>query len=301
MRILLTGACGRIGKAIRQGGSQAHEFVCLDMADEVSRIGGVQAPVTDREVVRRAAEGCDAIVHTAAMHGRWRNKASDAEFIETNVLGTENLFAAAIEHGIRRLVISSTLEVLCGVRWDAYGTTELHEGLPIRPDWIYPVTKAQVETLGSMYAREHGLEVAQLRYTSVSDRPPADIGLELLTRTITTADAAQANLLALAKPGLRDEVFCVGPRSPLTVRDSHTALAEPEAVLERHWPGSVGVLEAAGVKVESRFFWPVTRIDKIHLMLGFEPQTTFETYLRGLGWAPAAGEDAPGAQSPDKP
>jgi UDP-glucose 4-epimerase len=284
MRILITGACGGLGRAIRCVGAAEHEFVLMDVIEEVTAQGGICASVTDGSAVDRAAEGCDAIIHTAAMHGTSHGKESNAKYITTNVLGAENLFQAALKFNIRRLVMSSTLEVLCGIDWKAYGTTVYDESLPPRPDWIYPVTKLQVEQLGSFYARSHGLEVAQLRYSSLHDAPIEELGMNLLARHVTTRDAASANLLAATRPGLRDEVFLITADSPLTQKDINDAQSDPWEVLERHWPGCRPVLEQHKIKPQPEHFWPVSRIDKAKLMLDWEPESNFENYLLHLGW-----------------
>ena len=284
MRILLTGACGMLGRAIRREGEAEHEFVVFDVADAAALAGGVSASITDEAAVMYAAEGCDAIIHTAAMHGTSFGKQSNAEFIRTNVLGAEHLFQAALKCGVRRLVMSSTLEVLYGRDWNAYGTAVCDESPPPRPDWIYPQNKLQVEQLGSFYARNHGLEVVQLRYSYVHDAPVEQLGLDLLARNITAMDTSRANLLATTRPGLRDELFLIACDSPLTQRDVNDAHDDPWAVLERHWPGCRPVLEQHGQEPRFDHFWPVARIDKAKLMLDWQPESRFDTYLRHLGW-----------------
>ena len=294
MRILLTGACGLLGRAIRNAcGDGAHELVLFDLAAAVVQDGGIRADVTDAEAVMQAAQGCEAIIHTAAMHGALYGKASNAEFLRVNVLGAENLFQAALNHGIRRLVFSSTLEILCGRDWGAYSNVLLDESLPPRPDWIYPVSKLMVEQLGGFYAVHHGLEVVNLRYCWIRDKPPEELGLGLLARELPAVDAARANLLAATKPGLCNEVFNIAPDSPLTQRDCNEAIQGKDlwTILERHWPGSREVLCAHGVEPKPQHFWPVSRIDKAKLMLSWQPEATFEKFLRGLGWNyPAPGE-----------
>jgi len=284
MRILLTGACGMLGRAIRRVGAADHQFIPLDITEDAATEGGVCASITDESAVFRAAEGCDAIIHTAAMHGSSFGKESNAKFIATNVLGAENLFQAAMKFGIRRLVMSSTLEILCGRDWKAYGTTVLDESLPPRPDWIYPQTKLQVEQLGSFYARNHGLEVANLRYSTVWDTPVEQIGMALLARRMTATDAANANLSAATRPGLCDEVFLIASDSPLTQKDVNDAQTDPWAVLENHWPGCRPILEKHKIEPKPDGFWPVSRIDKAKLMLDWDPQSRFENYLLHLGW-----------------
>lgn len=220
------------------------------------------------------------------MHGGAHGKASNQDFLHTNLIGAENIFEAAIKLGIRRLVFSSTYEVLCGMTWAASGMTVLDHNSPPRPDWIYPVTKLMVEELGHFHSREHGLEVVQLRYVYVRDLPLDQIGLGLLSRCIADTDVADANLLACVTPGLRDEVFLIGPDTPLTMQDVVQSQSDPWAVLEKHWPGCSVVLKRHDQMPQSNQFWPVACIDPAKRILGWQPQVTFENYLRLLGWSP---------------
>jgi nucleoside-diphosphate-sugar epimerase len=284
MRILITGAAGNLGRAVREQAKGEHDLVLFDQSEKIVADGGIRGQMTDRQAVHRAAQGCDAIIHTAAMHGAYRGKASNAQFIETNVLGTEYLFEAALKHGIKRLAIASSMEVMIGVDWGAYGTAVLDETLPPRPDWIYPVTKRQIEVLGSLYARHHGLEVVQLRYMAFGNAEAEALGLNLLARVISAEDVGQATLLAATKPGLKDEILHIGPDTPLTQRDVNEALEDPSAVLERLWPGCLPYLQKQGQVPKPDHFWPVTRIDLAKKTLGWAPRNTFETYLQSLGW-----------------
>ncbi len=66
--------------------------------------------------------------------------------------------------------------------------------------------------------------------------------------------------------------------------DSIGAMSKPEAVLEKYYPGALPILEANGHKLQTEDLWPVTSIRKARLILGWEPQYTFETWLTGHGW-----------------
>lgn len=78
---------------------------------------------------------------------------------------------------------------------------------------------------GSFYSRVHGLEVVQLRYVAVENRSWIDQGYELLTRVISPQDAAAAVLAATQKKSLRDEIFMIGPSTPLDQLDINAAMA----------------------------------------------------------------------------
>ena len=240
--------------------------------------------MTDQALVTRLAEGCDCIIHTAAMHGSSRGKKSNAEFLQTNIMGAENLFQAALKHGIKRLVFSSTMEVHVGVDWRGTGNAVLDETMPPRPNWIYPASKLMIEELGHMYVRSDRLEVVQMRYMGFDARSMDELNLWLLCRWLTADDVASANLLAATKPGLRDEVFNIGPETSLTQQDSFNAITDPWGVLEKHWPGCSVFIRKLGLEPKPDHFWPITRIDKAKNMLGWQPQSSFEKYLRKHGW-----------------
>lgn len=284
MKLFLTGACGLVGRAIREAGDGDHQFVNLDITDEIETIGGVRGSITDRELILRATEGCDAIIHTAAMHGAFKDKHPNQDFIQTNVVGTENLFEAAIKNGIKRLVISSSLEVLCGVDWTASRTLVYDQNTPYSPDWIYPVTKVMVEELGHFHARENGLEVAQLRYVWVRKVPQHKIGLGLLARSIADSDVASINLLCCTDPNVRDDVFQVGPDTPIDHDDVLASFKDPWQPLERHWPGCTDLLKDAGQEPSAGHYFPIADIAPAKRMLGWQPQVTFDAYLADLGY-----------------
>jgi nucleoside-diphosphate-sugar epimerase len=100
----------------------------------------VRGDVGDKQSFVAAAAGCDAVMHTAARVGSW---GSYKEFFRTNVTGTENAIASCHEHGIDRLVFTSTPSVV-----HRGGDVEgADESLPYAShfDAHYPKTKAIAE------------------------------------------------------------------------------------------------------------------------------------------------------------
>ena len=63
MRILLTGAAGRLGRAVRRVGAGTHEFVCVDVEtrDDPQVHRGT---FTDLDLMRELMAGCDALIET---------------------------------------------------------------------------------------------------------------------------------------------------------------------------------------------------------------------------------------------
>ena len=106
MKIAITGTSGRIGRAIHFVLCQEHEIVGIDCS--VSSITTHLGEVDNYNLMIEALKGVDAVVHTAALHAPHVGIHDDSEFFRVNVKGTETLFRAAIDCGVRKLVFTST-------------------------------------------------------------------------------------------------------------------------------------------------------------------------------------------------
>jgi NAD(P)-dependent dehydrogenase (short-subunit alcohol dehydrogenase family) len=87
--------------------------------------------------------------------------------VQTNIVGTFNVFEAARRQGCPRVVFASSLHVT-GF-YDA--TQRISPAVPVRPDSFYGVGKACGENLGRLYADKHGLEVVCLRIGTFAEQP----------------------------------------------------------------------------------------------------------------------------------
>ena len=284
MRILLTGASGCLGRAVRRIGAGRHEFVCVDIApgDDAEVTEGT---FTDLDLMRDLMSGCDALIHTAASHGGHRKTQTPRRYTEVNVLGLQGLLELAVELGIHRVAFSSTMEVVVGRLWDSSGMAVVDETTPPNPDWVYPLSKWQCELLGQYYHRNHGISFTALRYMWFGDT--TELTPHLLCRFVMPDDVASANLLAVEKDDLAFNVLHVGPDTPLGNADIVQAVNDPAKVVDRYWPGGWEVLQAADVDLTHNHFWPVTRIERARAVLGWRPQVSFADYLESIGWQPA--------------
>jgi nucleoside-diphosphate-sugar epimerase len=98
--------------------------------------------IADREAVKRAAEGCDVVFHVAAKAGIWGEY---ADYHRSNVVGTENVIAACIANGVKRLVYTSSPSVVFDGRDIEGGDESLP--YPYHYEAHYPKTKAMAERL----------------------------------------------------------------------------------------------------------------------------------------------------------
>ena len=147
MKALVTGGGGFLGGAIvRLLVSRGDDVSSFSRGEypELKRQGVAQfrGDIADRDALLRAAEGCDIVFHTAARAGIW---GSYREYFTTNVTGTENVIAACLHHGIRRLVYTGSPSVV----FDGRDVEGGDESLPYPGhfDAHYPRTKAMAEQL----------------------------------------------------------------------------------------------------------------------------------------------------------
>jgi NAD+-dependent farnesol dehydrogenase len=113
VRVLLTGGTGYLGRAVaRVLVARGHELVVF--ARGASRGGAPGArfdgDVRDRAALERAAAGCDALIHLAALVSIWRRRRED--FDDVNVGGFRNALAAAAALRLKRVVYTSSFLAL---------------------------------------------------------------------------------------------------------------------------------------------------------------------------------------------
>lgn len=172
-KILVTGADGFIGshltEALIMRGYDIRAFVMynsfnswgwLDQApDEVKNsldvfIGDIRDP----HGVRAAMQGCDAILHLAALIGIPYSYHSPDTYIDTNVKGTLNIVQAARDLGIRRVIHTSTSEV--------YGTARyvpITEDHPLNGQSPYSASKIGADQIAQSFYCSFGTPVSIVR------------------------------------------------------------------------------------------------------------------------------------------
>ena len=163
MRVLVTGGAGFIGSHfVRHLAAAGDEVVVLDKltyAGNRANLEGVehefhQGDIADADAVARAAEGCEAIVNFAAETHVDRSILGPAEFILTDVLGTQVLLDHA-RHAQLRMLHVSTDEVYGDIPLDAPACTE---DAPFRTSSPYSASKAGGELQVLAYVRTFGVD-----------------------------------------------------------------------------------------------------------------------------------------------
>ncbi len=175
MRVLITGADGTIGTALRE--YLADQFELSALTRKPAGFPSHVADISNLEAILPAFVGVDAVVHLAAspaVETPWE------EILPNNIIGTYNVFEAARRSGVERVIFASSNHTIGMYEFD--GAPDLYElddprvydhTVEIRPDSLYGVSKAYGEALGRYYMERHGLQVFCLRIGSVraSDDP----------------------------------------------------------------------------------------------------------------------------------
>ncbi len=107
---------------------------------EAEGVRFIRASLDDADAVRAACAGIETVFHTAAKVGVWGRY---DDFFRTNVLGTRALLAGCREHGVQRLIYTSTPSVV----YNDASLANANESLPLttRCPSPYPLTKAIAE------------------------------------------------------------------------------------------------------------------------------------------------------------
>ena len=116
MKVFITGATGFIGGQVaRQLRDRGDDVVCLvrnpEKAAPLKEIGCtlVSGDLGDREAIRAGMDGCDAVIHAAAMYEVGIPESQRPAMYEANVTGTENVLGAAKDAGTPKIVYVSTV------------------------------------------------------------------------------------------------------------------------------------------------------------------------------------------------
>ncbi|AIJ21008.1 dTDP-glucose 4,6-dehydratase [Amycolatopsis methanolica] len=304
MRVLVTGGAGFIGSHyVRQVLSGAYpaladaEVVVLDkltyagneanlapVADS-PRLRFVRGDITDAQVVAEVMKGVGLVVHFAAESHVDRSILGSADFVLTNVLGTQTLLQAALDAGVDKFVHVSTDEVYGSIESGSWSEDHVLE-----PNSPYSASKASSDLIARSYFRTHGLPVCVTRcsnnygpyqfpekviplfVTNLLDGHTVPLyGDGLNVRDWLHVDDHCAGIQLVAEGGRPGEIYNIGGGTELTNRELTERLLAAVGV------GWERVEQVADRKGHDRRY--SVDITKISTELGYAPKVSFDAGL----------------------
>ena len=166
-KLLLTGAAGGLGKALRDRLKANCSVLRLsDIQPFGDALAGEEiflADLANADAVNEMVKGVDVIVHLGGMSV----EGPFGAILQANILGVYNLYEAARKHGVKRVVFASSNHVTGFYRQDHTITSDN----PARPDGLYGLSKAFGENLSRFYFDRYGIETACIRIGSSFPEP----------------------------------------------------------------------------------------------------------------------------------
>ncbi len=255
-KVLVTGADGFIGshltEALVRAGHEVRAFVMYnsfnswgwldDCASDVRNEFEVFAgDVRDSNGIRQAVQGCDVILHLAALIAIPYSYHSPETYIDTNIKGTLNVVQAARDLGVSRVIHTSTSEV--------YGTAQyvpINEGHPLQGQSPYSASKIGADQIAMSFHTSFGTPVMTIRpFNTYGPRQSAraviptiitqiaqgqreiQLGSVHPTRDFThVSDTVRGFQSALASESAIGEVINLGSNFEISIGGTALAIAE---------------------------------------------------------------------------
>ena len=271
MKVVVTGGAGFIGSHIvehwSEKGADVHILDSLRSGFEknINKFSNVvfhKGSITDKDLTMRVIEGADYVFNLAALVSVPESLEKTDECIDINVKGLLNILDASKEHGIKKVVHSSSAAI--------YGDDpRLPKDISMRPkpQTPYSITKLDGEYYLQMYYEQYGLPTTSLRYFNVfgprqdpksqyAAAIPIFVFKALKNETITiygdgeqtrdfvyVKDVVKANVLAAESKGVAG-VFNVANENAITIKDLaeliiKTTNSKSEILFEDERPGDI--------------------------------------------------------------
>jgi nucleoside-diphosphate-sugar epimerase len=229
----------------------------------------LEGDLGDGALLARLVEGCDAVIHVAAVYRTAGHP--DSYYRDVNVEGTRRLLEASVAAGVGRFVHTSTVGVHGHVE-----SPPADESSPFAPGDIYQETKAEAERLALAFHRDQGLPVVVVRpsaiygpgetrllklFRAIARRRYALVGSgRALYHPVFIDDLLQGFLLALEHPQAVGEPFIIGgPR--------YVSQAELAQMIARHTGGGLLPLRVPAAPLR----WAAAAVEAVCIPLGVEP------------------------------
>ncbi|HLX52471.1 MAG TPA: NAD(P)-dependent oxidoreductase [Aquella sp.] len=293
MRIIVTGSSGYLGSnLVKTLRTQHHDVVGIDVleSNETSVVGSI----TDKYLMEKVLSGADTIIHSAALHKLHLHTHSTQQFIDVNIIGTQNLLEAAVKHKVKSFIYTSSTSTFGHALYpgNQKPAVWVNENLRPIPKNIYGVTKIAAENLCQLAHQESGLSCIILKtsrfFAEENDMKNIIPGyswenikaIEYLYRRAHISDIVTAHILAIrCASEIGFDKFIITATTPFTESDCADLILDAPAVLEKYYPSYKQYFDKMGW----RMFTNLTRVydnKKAREHLGWCPKYNFSEACR---------------------
>ncbi len=163
MKLVLTGAAGRLGSYLREPLAQiADEFISTDIVEDIGNLYEgeryVKADLAELDDMMAVLKGADMVVHM----GAYADEGPFEKLLGPNFVGAYNVWEAAYQNGVKRVIYGSSIHAVGMYPKNEFIGTDA----PHRPDTFYGLAKCFAEDLGRMYWDKRGVESVHMRILS---------------------------------------------------------------------------------------------------------------------------------------
>jgi nucleoside-diphosphate-sugar epimerase len=314
VKVFVTGGTGFIGGEVaRQLRARGDEVRCLvrnrEKGAKVAALGCelVDGDLGNAEALRAGMEGCDGVVHAAAMYEVGIPASQHPAMWEANVAGTERVLKAAQEAGIPKTVYVSTVGIFGNTHRQVVDETYEHPGKEFTS--YYEETKLEAHRIAKRMFTEQGLpgvivqpggvygpgdtsQVADLLEQFFAGKLPLMPFPEFGICLTHVEDIAGGILLALDKGGLGETYVISGPVTTMREAIETVAAATGRKAPKRAMPvGLMKALTPIGPLVGKLMGQPPNLRELISSADGVTFWASHEKASRELGYAPRGLEE----------
>jgi UDP-glucose 4-epimerase len=248
MKFLITGGNGFIGSHLTMRLlSQGHEVVVLDnfSTSPRSRLDNtgavvIEGSVTDEKLVEQLVEGCDYVIHLAAVVGVRLSMAKGIEGLRVSCIGTDNVLKAVTKYHKKLLAASSSSVYGKITKVPVNETEDSLIGCSSKPCWLYSTAKLAEEHFCLAYHREMGTHIKICRFfnvigpnqtkhygmvipnfvsNSLKNIPLQVYGTGMQTRTFGYIEDIIDGVLIVIEKGLEGEIYNIGGTEEIRIMD----------------------------------------------------------------------------------
>jgi nucleoside-diphosphate-sugar epimerase len=276
-RVVVTGGSGKAGRAVVADlNEHGYDVVSVDIAasldpDEPTLV----ADLTDLGQTIESLRGADAVVHLAAIPAP--RIVPESETFRINMMSTYNVFSAAVELDLERVVWASS-ETLIGLPFDREQPryAPIDENHPRLPEFHYALSKLAGEVIAVQFSRWSGIPFVALRISNIMEESDYELRFPgfwddtsirawNLWGYVDARDVAQAVRLSLTADLVGAEPFLIAAADTCMTRNSVDLMADvyPDVPIRGELDGRQTLLS----------------IDKARRLLGYDPQHSWRDHV----------------------